>query len=220
MKNKPLILLNFKTYKEASGTKSLILAKKIAAARKNGYEIVIAPSLLTTKEIVDETNLTVFAQHSDSVELGAHTGWIPAQELVEIGVKGTILNHSEHKIPLKFLAMAIEECKKNGLVTVVCAATLEEVKKICALNPDYLAYEPKELIGGDVSVTTAEPDVIIKAVGLVKKLSPATKVLCGAGVHNKEDLGQALLLGTQGVLIGHSVPKSKDPKHFLEGMLL
>ena len=55
---------------------------------------------------------------------------------------------------------------------------------------------------------------------LVSGISPKTKVLCGAGIHSKEDLGQALLLGTGGVLIGHAVPKSKDPKKFLEGMLI
>ena len=76
------------------------------------------------------------------------------------------------------------------------------------------------MIGGNLSVTEANPDIIVKAVDLVAEINPRIKILCGAGIHSKEDLGHALLLGTSGVLIGHAVPKSKDPKKFLEGMLL
>lgn len=217
---KPLILLNFKTYKEAVGQKALLLAKKIAEVKKQKYDIVVAPSLLTIKEIVEKTNLTVFAQHTDHVSLGANTGRIPAEELKSIGVKGTILNHSERKIPLPFLKEIVAICKKNKLKIVICTSNLSEVKKVAALNPDYLAYEPKELIGGNRSVTKSKPEVIIKAVNLVNKISPKTKVLCGAGIHSKEDIGQALLLGTTGVLIGHAVPKAKDPRKFLSDLLI
>jgi len=217
---KALILINFKTYQESYGNKALALAKSIAKARSNGYEVIVAPSILTTKEIIDKTKLKVYSQHADHVDLGAHTGRIPVKELKQIGVKGTILNHSERKIPLKFLAEIIESCKNNKLKTVVCASSLSEIKKISQFNPDYIAYEPKELIGGNISVTESNPNIIIKAVELVHKISPKTKVLCGAGIHSKEDLGHALLLGTSGILIGHAVPKSKNPKHFLEEMLL
>ncbi len=217
---KALVLINFKTYQESYGKKALALARKIAKAKSNGYEVVITPSLLTTKEIVDKTKLTVYAQHADHVGLGAHTGRIPAKELKQIGVKGTILNHSERKIPMKFLQEIIESCKKNKLKTVVCASSLSEIKKVAQFNPDYIAYEPSELIGGDLSVTKANPSIIVKAVELVNGINSKIKVLCGAGIHSKEDLGHALLLGTSGVLIGHAVPKSKDPKKFLEGMLL
>ena len=48
---KPLILINFKTYKESYGNKALELAKKIAKVKKNKYQIAVAPSLLTIKEI-------------------------------------------------------------------------------------------------------------------------------------------------------------------------
>ena len=217
---KALIIINFKTYQESYGKKSLGLAKKISKARSNGYEIAISPSLLTTKEIIDKTNLIVYSQHTDHVNLGPHTGRIPAKELKQIGARGTILNHSERKIPLRFLKEIIESCKKNKLKTVVCASTLSEIKKIAQMHPNYIAYEPKELIGGNVSVTESNPDIIVKAIELVSQISPRTKILCGAGIHSKEDLGHALLLGTNGVLIGHAASKSKDPKKFLESILL
>ena len=217
---KPLILINFKTYKESYGNKALELSKKIAKVKRAKYQIGIAPSLLTIKEIAQKTNLTIFSQHTDLADLGAHTGRIPANELKAINVKGTILNHSERKIPLKFLKEIVEICKKKNITTVVCASTLSEIKKVALFHPNYIAYEPKEFIGGNISVTEAKPEIIVRAVEAVKYLSPKTKVLCGAGIHSKEDLGHALVLGTEGVLIGHAVSKAKDPKKFLEEMLI
>ncbi|MBU0457542.1 MAG: triose-phosphate isomerase [Nanoarchaeota archaeon] len=218
--SKPLVLINFKTYKEAAGKKALFLAKQLVGIKENRYEIIVAPSLLTIKEIAERTKLKIFSQHADNVTLGAHTGSISIEELISIGVKGTILNHSEKKIPLHLLKETVEICKNKKFTTVVCASTLSEIKKIAGLCPDYIAYEPKELIGGNISVTQSKPEIIIKAVELVKNLCPKAKLLCGAGVHSKEDLGQALLLGSEGVLIGHAVPKAKNPGKFLKEMLI
>ena len=51
---KPLVLINFKIYKEALGNKALEVAKKLDSIKKNGdkYEVAIAPSLLTLKEFL------------------------------------------------------------------------------------------------------------------------------------------------------------------------
>lgn len=215
-----LVVLNFKLYKESSGSRALALAKKIERVKAKGYTIVVVPSLVSLKEIRDKTKLNVFSQHVDPVSLGAHTGSVSVKELKEIGVKGTLLNHSERKLSFPVLKESLVMCKKAGLKVIVCASSLFEVRRIASLKPDYIAYEPAALIGGNVSVTSSKPEVIVKAVELVKSISSKTKVLAGAGVHNKEDVGQAFLLGCSGVLIGHSVPKTKDPRRFLESMLL
>ena len=216
---KPLILINFKTYPEASGKQALKIAQNLAAVNRSKYNVVISPSLLTIKEIAEKVKMPVYAQHIDPLAFGAHTGSIPLDELQSFGIKGTLLNHSERKLPFPILEKAIALCKKKKMTTIVCSSSLSETKKIALLKPDYLAYEPPELIGGDISVTTSEPEVISKAVELVKSISPSTKVLCGAGIQSKEDIAQALVLGTEGVLIAHAVVMAKDPKKFLEGML-
>lgn len=163
--------------------------------------------------------MKVYSQHTDLAGLGAYTGKISAEELKKIGVRGTLLNHSERKVPFPILKKIAADCKKQKLITVVCASSLGETIRIAKLKPDYLAYEPTELIGGEVSVTKAKPEIIVKAVEVIKKISPKTKVLCGAGVHSREDIQKALQLGTKGVLIGHVVPKAKNPAKFLKEML-
>jgi len=216
---KPLILLNFKTYPEAAGKNALKLVKRLEKVHSKKYNIVVAPSLPTLEEVTEGTSLKVFSQHTDLAGLGAYTGKISAEELKKIGVKGTLLNHSERKIPFPILTKIVADCKKQKLITVVCASSLAEAKQVAELKPDYLAYEPPELIGGDVSVTKAKAEVIAQAVQVVKKISPKTKVLCGAGVQSQEDIRKALQLGTKGVLIGHAVPKAKDPAKMLKELL-
>ncbi|MDP3989601.1 MAG: triose-phosphate isomerase [archaeon] len=217
---KPLIILNFKVYEESSGRRGVNLARKLSSIRTKGYDVILAPTLPTLSEISHKVKLPVFSQHADPVGLGAHTGQVSVDELKKIGVRGVILNHSERKIPFSTLKKTVELCKKNRLVTVICASSLSEIRKVAHLQPQYVCYEPKELIGGKVSVTEARPNIIVKAVDIVRQASPRTLVLCGAGIHSKADLGLALMLGAHGVMIGHAVPKAANPKKFLQEMLL
>jgi triosephosphate isomerase len=105
------------------------------------------------------------------------------------------------------------------LEIVICASTVAEVKKVALLKPEYIAYEPAELIGGEVSVTTARPGVISEVVDRVRKISLRTRVLCGAGVHSRDDLYMAIRLGASGVLLAHAIVKAKDPTAVLKRML-
>ena len=216
---KPLVLVNFKLYPQATAERALALAEAISEVKTFKYTLAVAPSLPMLREIALKPDLLVFSQHCDPVSLGAHTGKISPEELKSINVFGTILNHSEKKISPKVLKETVLLCQKNHLITVVCASTLKEVENIAKLRPDYLAYEPKSLIGGNISVTEAKPEIISEAVKLVKKISSKTKLLCGAGIHSRRDLQQALDLGAEGVLIAHAVCKANDPKEFLEEMV-
>ena len=126
---KPLILINFKNYKETLGQKGVALAKQLSKIKKKKYEIAVAPSLLTIKE-VSKINLPVYAQHADPVTTGAHTGSISVMELKKMGIKGTLLNHSERKISFSVLKKTVQLCKQYKLTTVVCASSIVEIKKV------------------------------------------------------------------------------------------
>jgi len=62
------------------------------------------------------------------------------------------------------------------------------------------------LIGGDVSVASANPDVIDRIVKEVK--SP---VMVGAGIKSAKDIEICMELGCHGVLVASGIVKSKDP---------
>ena len=216
---KPLVLINFKSYKEASAEKGIKLAK-ICEKVSGKVSIVVAPQLVDTGLVAKAIKIPVFGQHVDIVNEGAYTGHVAINSLKVLGCGGTLINHSEKQVPFENIYAAVDLCKKAKLTSVVCAADLEVMGRIVRFcTPDYVAYEPPELIGGDVSVTSAEPDIVKKAVGLVKKRNNRVKVLCGAGVKTNEDVRIALKLGTVGVLIASGVVKAKNPEKALRELI-
>ena len=69
----------------------------------------------------------------------------------------------------------------DGFPVCACAADVEEAKALAELNPTFIV-EPPELIGGDISVTTAGQPIVSDTVAAVKAVNPSVRVLCGAGV--------------------------------------
>ncbi len=216
----PAIVVNFKVYSEVLGKRGWQLAKICAkVAEDTGASIVIAPPLSDLAHTARLVHIPVFGQHADTADAGAHTGWLPPEALLEAGAVGTLLNHSERKIPHKNVAALIPRCEELGLEVIACADDLREAEALAHLSPDYIAIEPPELIGGDVSVTTARPEIVSGAVDAIHRIDPGIGVLCGAGVKDRKDMQKALDLGTVGVLLASGVVKAKDPEKALRDLV-
>jgi len=212
---KPIIIINFKTYKQSIGKKGLKLAKICSqVAKKYKARIVICPQSADLALFTKKIQSPVYAQHLDPVEPGKNTGFLTPAEARAEGVKGTLINHSEHPISIDQIKKTIKLCKKYKLVSIVCVPDLKNIKKIKKLRPNYIAYEPPELIGGKISVSEAQPDIIKKAASLAK-----SNLLVGAGVNSNQDLKTALKLGAQGVLVASDIVKAKNPKKELTELI-
>jgi triosephosphate isomerase len=210
--------VNFKNYKEATGKNALTLAK-ICGEVSEKYRITIgvAPQFIDLQKVKEKVKIPVFSQHIDPIEkAGAFTGYVVAENLKAIGIDGTLINHSERKLPLKDIEKCVEIARKFGLISVCCAATPDEAEKIAKFNPDFIAIEPPSLIGTGISVSTAKPEVVTKSIEKISKVNPKVKVLCGAGITTGEDVRKALELGTIGVLVASGVVKAENPKEVLE----
>lgn len=216
----PAIVVNFKVYPEGLGARGWDLARTCAkVAQDTGASIVIAVPTPDVAHVAKLVPLPVFGQHADAVEAGARTGWVPPEALLEAGAAGTLLNHSERRIPRKDLAALLPRCERLGLEALVCAGDLREAEALARFGPDYLAIEPPELIGGDVSVTAAKPEVVEGAVRRIQAVHRDVRVLCGAGIKSRADVAKALELGTRGVLLASGVVKAKDPEKALRGLV-
>src|SRR5437867_9823117 len=216
----PAIVLNFKTYSEALGKNGWDLATRFASvADDTGASIVLCPPMSDLAHVAKLVHIPVFAQHVDAVEAGPTTGWSPPEALLEAGAAGTLINHSERKVAWEEMAKSIPRCQELGLEVVACADDISEAETLAKLSPEYIAIEPPELIGGEVSVTTAKPEVITKAVERIRGANPNVGVLCGAGVKARKDVGKALELGTVGVLLSSGVVKAKDPEKALRDLV-
>ncbi len=208
----PIILVNFKTYSEATGRKAVKLAK---TAEKISLEtevcIGIAPQFVDIASIASTVSVPVFAQHIDPIAPGSFTGHILPEAIREAGAVGTLINHSERRLKLADIDATIIRTHESDLLSVVCANNAAVSAAAAALKPNMIAVEPPELIGTGIPVSKAKPEVVSGTVDLVKRINPDVVILCGAGITRGEDVAAALRLGTEGVLVASGVAKAKDP---------
>ncbi|MBI5223210.1 triose-phosphate isomerase [Candidatus Micrarchaeota archaeon] len=212
-----MIVLNLKTY-PPSIERSLFftdVAREVVA--ETGVRIVICPPSPFLRDAADRFS-DVFAQHCDGDPPGAFTGSVPADLLRFVRVKGSILNHSEKRLPRPVLLLAMNNLHRCGLESLVCAPTPMEMRDLASFSPTYLAVEPPELISSGISVSKVKPDVISNSVRAVEEINSRITVLCGAGVSDKTDVVKALELGAKGVLLSSAFVKSADPKSFLSDL--
>lgn len=203
----PVIITNFKAYESATGPAAVALAAlhaRAAAETKQSFVVCVQAVDIAA---VAATKVPVFAQHVDPDEPGARTGAVTIEAVRAAGAVGTLLNHAERRVAWDVLGKTIARAKQQQFLTLVCAATPEEGAKIAQeFRPDFVAVEPPELIGGNVSVSKANPECISQAVTLIGK-----QVIVGAGVKNGEDVRIARDRGAAGVLLASGVTKAADP---------
>ena len=210
----PILIINLKTYERGLGEAALHLATTAEdVSNDTGVCIAIAPQFTDLTTITKEVRIPVFAQHIDPILPGSHTGHILPEAVKAAGAVGTLINHSERQLTLKVIQGSVERAKNVGLLSLVCADTPERTSEVASFKPDMVAIEPPELIGTGIPVSKAKPEIVERAVNLVKNRDPTIPVLCGAGISKGEDVTAALHLGAQGVLLASGVVKAKDQRH-------
>lgn len=215
----PVVIINFKTYPQATGKKAVELAKSCeSVSREFDVPIVVAPQIPDLFRVVQAVEIPVFSQHMDPGEPGRFTGHILGEALVEAGCSGTLLNHSENRMQLADLELAVTKARALDLYTVVCTNNPAVSVAAATMKPDSVAVEPPELIGTGISVSQAQPEVISGTVELIRKVNKDVVILCGAGISNGEDVTAAIKLGSQGVLLASAVAKSDKPTDILKSL--
>ncbi|MEM4576636.1 MAG: triose-phosphate isomerase [Candidatus Nezhaarchaeales archaeon] len=215
----PLIIVNFKTYLEATGWRALELARKCEkVSNELGVNIAVAPQAADIIRVASSVSIPVLAQHVDPYPPGAYTGSVTLEAVKEAGAIGTILNHSEKRLRIDEIDEVVKRAIAMGLEVVLCANTPEVAASLSVLEPRFIAIEPPELIGTGKAVSKAKPDVIVGAVELIKRVNPKVAVICGAGITNGDDVEAALNLGAQGVLVASGVVKSQDQEASLRDL--
>ena len=208
-----MIFVNFKTYEKGSGSEAIILVKLLEkVAHKSQIKIIPVVQASDIKEISRLSKLEIWTQHVDSVEYGAHTGFILPETVLEDGAMGTFLNHSEHKFNnCEELEKAVIRAKKVGLKTLVFAANLDELRKVVLLNPTFVSYEPPELVGSKTtSVAEANPWIISEAVEITRENE--LPLIVGAGIKSAEDVRKSLELGAAGVAVASDIVAAEDSR--------
>jgi triosephosphate isomerase (TIM) len=215
-----LIAGNWKMFKGPAET----LAFFDGFAAPDGVEVVLCPPFVSLESAVGE-EWPIYAQNVHWAADGAFTGEISAQMLVELGVDGALVGHSERRQYFgetdETVRQRCEAALTAGLSVIACVGetgaereqglTDEVLTRQVAVLPTHeqlvIAYEPVWAIG---TGKTATPEMAQAAHATIKALHD-TRVLYGGSV--KPDNAAELLAqpAIDGALVGGA---SLDPESF------
>lgn len=217
----PIVIVNYKAYPGCVGKRAVEVTRQlahVAAGRRVTLAVAVqAADILRVAQASE--GVLVLAQHVDPLLPGNGTGSTLAEAVAEAGAVGSLVNHAERRLTLADIDSAISRLRAMGLASVVCTNSASATRGAAALRPDFVAIEPPELIGGKVSVTSADPEIVRASAKLAKEASREVRVLCGAGVKTGDDLAAALRLGADGVLLASGVVKAMDPEGAMRALL-
>lgn len=215
-----LIAGNWKMYKGAHQAREFAAQIKRLPERASGVDVVVCPSAVALKATIrglgEESRIRVYAQSVHWELEGPFTGEVSASMLLEIGVTGTIVGHSERRQLFgetdETVRMRAEAALEAGLAVIACVGETEAereagetesvLERQVAVLPRHerlvIAYEPVWAIG---TGRTAGPETAQAAHAFVKSLH-ATAVLYGGSV--KPENARVLLIqpDVDGALVG------------------
>jgi triosephosphate isomerase len=212
-----LIAGNWKMYKGPAEAAEFCL--RLREQDLTGVEVVVCPpyvSLAVSVQLLAGTEVAVAAQNVHWEQDGAYTGEISAGMLLELGVYGAIVGHSERRQYFgdtdEITAQRARAALSAGLFVIACVGETEEEREggvtedvlrrqVSLFEPDdnlVIAYEPVWAIG---TGKTATPDMAQEAHAFIKSVLDVP-VIYGGSV--KPDNAEELLCrpDVDGALVG------------------
>jgi len=229
-----MIAGNWKMHKTIAEAEQLIQALLPRVSTADGTEVVICPPFTALAAIVDSargSRVQVFAQNMHYEASGAYTGEVSPPMLLEIGVQGVILGHSERRELFgetdRALQLKVPAALEAGLMPILCVGETEEERErgdterklrhqvqedLAKVETEQLgkiviAYEPIWAIGTGLVATLEQAQEAIAFVRALvadrsREQAEQTRVLYGGSV--KADNARELLElpDVDGALVG------------------
>ena len=240
---RPYIAGNWKMHKTVADARQYVEHLLPRLPVRGGVDVGLCvpfTALAATVEAVGDSGIVVSAQTMHQASEGAFTGEVSAPMLVELGVRGVVLGHSERRQYYnetdRALAEKVPAALDAGLEPILCVGETEEERErdetqrklrhqvqealervdSARLADVVIAYEPIWAIGtGKVATTEQAQDAIAFIRALVgdrsKDAAAKVRVLYGGSV--KPDNADDLLAqqDIDGALVGGA---SLDPDGF------
>jgi triosephosphate isomerase (TIM) len=182
-----LIAGNWKMYKGPA--EAAAFCRELREAElPDDVDVVVCPPFASLAESVQAlagTEIGVFAQNCHWAAEGAFTGEVSAPMLLELGVYGTLVGHSERRQWFgetdELVARRVHACLEAGLHVIACVGETEDEREagathkvlrrqVASLEADdnlVIAYEPVWAIG---TGKTATPQMAEEAHQSIKEL--------------------------------------------------
>ena len=230
----PLVVGNWKMNKTVAEAEELIAALVPMVASVSGVDVAVCPPFTALPAVVaalQGSEVRAFAQNMHFEGSGAFTGEVAPPMLVELGVHGVILGHSERREMFgetdRALALKVPAALAAGLLPILCVGETEEEREageterklrhqvqenLARIDTDQLgevviAYEPIWAIGtGKVATPEQAQEAIAFIRALVADRSPEqaelTRVLYGGSVSPDACPALLALPDVDGALVG------------------
>jgi triosephosphate isomerase (TIM) len=230
----PLIAGNWKMNKTIGEAELFIAALLPRVSSVQGVDVAICPPFTALQAMVDSTRgsrVEVYAQNMHHADSGAFTGEVAAPMLVELGVHGVILGHSERRQLFgetdRALQLKVPAALAAGLKPILCVGETEDEREagdterklrhqvqeglarvdVSRLGDVVIAYEPIWAIG---TGRVASPDQAQEAIAFIRALvadrsreeSLRTRVLYGGSVKDDNCPELLALPDVDGALVG------------------
>ncbi len=215
-----LVAGNWKMFKGPTETAAFFAAFEAPA----GVDVIVCPPYVSLAAAVGN-GVPVYSQSVHWAVEGAFTGEISPSMLVELGVDGAVVGHSERRQLFgetdATVAARAEAALEAGLSVVACVGETEAereagnteavLRRQIAVIPQHdrlvIAYEPVWAIG---TGKTATPAMAQEAHALIRSLHP-TLVLYGGSVKPENAAELMAQPDVGGALVGGA---SLDPESF------
>ena len=206
-----LVAGNWKMFKGPAATVAFLEAFE----PPTGVEVVVCPPFTSLAAAVGR-GVPVFAQNVHWARAGAFTGEVSAPMLLELGVEGTIVGHSERRQLFgetdETVRQRCEGALEAGIAVIACVGETESereageteavLRRQVAAIPRHdslvIAYEPVWAIG---TGKTATPELAQAAHETIKALHD-TRVLYGGSVKPENAVELMAQPAVDGALVG------------------
>jgi triosephosphate isomerase (TIM) len=215
-----LIAGNWKMYKGAHQAREFAAQIRRLPERLPTVDVVVCPPYVALEATIQgmgaETRARVYAQNVHWELEGAFTGEVSAPMLLELGVAGAIVGHSERRQLFgetdDTVRLRAEAALEAGLGVIACVGETESergeerTEEVLRRQVDVLprherlviAYEPVWAIG---TGRTATAEMAQEAHAFIKSLHPTT-VLYGGSVKSDNAAGLLSQPDVDGALVG------------------
>ncbi len=242
MSRRPYVAANWKMNKTASEADEFLDAF-LPAVNGDGAEVVLCPPWLALQRVAERcagTPVSVAAQNMFYEDAGAFTGEVSAPMLLDVGVDGTILGHSERRQFFgetdEALARKVPKALAAGLQPILCVGESREEREsddtesvlshqvltdLAETHTDDLekvviAYEPVWAIGTGLTATSAQAQEAIHFIrNLLRSRDPEkaeqVRILYGGSVKPANAAELLSLPDIDGALVGGA---ALDPADF------
>lgn len=174
-------------------------------------KLLIAPSNIYLLEFIKKSHHLIASQDVCYLEDGNHTGKVSWSQMKSLGIKYTLIGHSEKNDSIEKVNAKLKSCEDNGITPILCFGNKTKtetpincLEQITNLNSNIIyAYEPSY----NISTGILDLNEVITNINdiyhyLKNKLHCEPTILYGGGI-NEANITQIYNLDKlSGILLG------------------